>query len=153
MAENAVKEKKELTEEEKKALEAEKAKRKAAKKTIFDFAKKLDPKAKDQAELQNAIKLLLGFGKEKKQGQLVEIRNMLVATGATGVTEMALFQKYKIGRGEMARNIRAYINAVDENDRVWCTFNAEKETYFCVGKGKDAPKGWDGPLPAQKEKI
>ncbi len=109
------------------------------------------------APIMDELKLFIhepgSRGRAKGSGILSKVRDMLLAADKTaGVSELAIFKAFHIGRTEMAGNIRKMILA-DPAERVWAKLDEKKEAYFVVAKSESTPKDWDGYVPAKKEEL
>lgn len=124
--------------------------RKAARKTILDFiAENPDLPIKD--ELSLFIKQP-GTRGRKSNGLFEKVRAEFLASEG-GITEFALFKKFKIGRGEMRSISKKMLVCDDPSDRVWVTLDEKAEKYVVAGTGATAPDGWAGYIPADKETL
>jgi hypothetical protein len=65
------------------------------------------------------------------------------------IDELDLFKAVKIGRGEMRRRSREFVNMAAES-RLWVKFNEANETWELAGKGATPPSGWTGFIPTEK---
>jgi hypothetical protein len=131
----------------------------------------LDPKkhARKQARTAalSALKELVDRQPDKKyQVALATIRPSLygiaVGTGSSRskfleyveskktVDEDEIFKVFKYGRKDCAGYIRKGLKDAVPAERLWISFNAQAGIYKFEGKGKDAPKGWNGYLPVDE---
>jgi len=67
-----------------------------------------------------------------------------------GVSEMDIFQQFRIGRPEMVIKIRILILCPNPADRVWVKLDKAEGLYHVVGLGAAMPEGWDGYDPDKK---
>lgn len=125
--------------------------RKAAVKKILDFMK-ANPSLSIMAELKLFVKEPGSRGR-KASPVFASILNLLKVNGAKGVSEMDIFKNFRIGRPEMAHNIRKALLTEKPADRVWIALDESSETYFIKGTGAKAPEKWDGYIPAEKTDL
>ena len=63
------------------------------------------------------------------------------------VTEGDVFNRYKMGRGEMKSAIKISLQKALPDERKWVKFDVETETYKLVDMGATPPVGWTGYVP------
>jgi len=129
-----------------------KAKIQEAKTNLRNFAK-----ITDDEELKESIYLLVGSGMRATRVATKSVNAALleaiIEAGDSGLSEMDIFLKFKIGRPEMVTKVRIFVKSQNPEDRVWVKFNESAETYSVVGYGKNPPEGWDGFVPADEELL
>lgn len=67
------------------------------------------------------------------------------------VTELEIFQEFKMGRAQMRKLTRNLIKKREPNDRMWVRLDADAEKYVVEGFGPEPPAGWTGYVPVQIE--
>jgi hypothetical protein len=66
------------------------------------------------------------------------------------VDELTVFKEFKVGRKEAAGFLKTHLKRSEPEKRIWIEFNRSSGVYKFVGKGKDAPQGYNGFIPANK---
>ena len=66
------------------------------------------------------------------------------------VDEIEVFNELKIGRSEMAKNIKLLIKNFKPEFRTWIRFEAEDGEYIVEGRGEETPLGWTGYIPVEE---
>ncbi len=133
--------------------EAKKEARKSAKNFVHEYMKELE---KD-SNLYKNLKLLIGDGLRRVTGGSRTSINVVLKEDFKEnleLDEMHIFNKYKIGRPEMATKIRIFIlGAKTPEERLWVQFFIDEGVYKVVGQGINPPEGWDGYIPANIESL
>lgn len=70
----------------------------------------------------------------------------------TSVTEDEVWAQFKLGRAEMRKKTIMAIKKAAPEDRVWVSFEPASGTYILQSIGPDAPDGWLGYVPLEKER-
>ena len=140
----------------KEALKIEKKEARTEAQTLVRaFIKTLDSVGDEG--LKTAMTLLIGSGTRARRGSVSSIntvlRDLIVAAGDEGVSEMDIFKQFKIGQPEMTTKVRIFLKTPNPEDRIWVKFFEEDEMYRMVGKGSKAPDGWDGFTPADENLL
>jgi len=75
--------------------------------------------------------------------------NVLVELFKDGqvVTEMKVFERFRLGRAEMRKIIINAIKKAKPEERMWVSFDAEKGVYKLEAKGANPPANWTGYRP------
>ena len=125
-------------------------------KMLIDFVTKYATPEDDQAVL-DAIKRITTKAKETRvvtvkngkatpRGVIAELFNVI----GDKTSESAVFEKFRMGRGEMKGAIKVSLMKSEPTDRKWIAFDLDSETYTLLSIGPDAPAGWKGYLPVTK---
>jgi hypothetical protein len=137
------------------SVKSDKKARRAAKKTAFEVVKGFAEKANDP-KLTEALKTIRpslygGFERTGHTNSLYSLVATAIAeTGKNGLSAEALFKKFKVGNKEVGILLKKQLKKAEPANRIWITFNKDKETYFIVGTGAKAPDGWTGYLPVEE---
>lgn len=96
-----------------------------------------------------------GGGGSSSTGSKKSVMNMvkdLFDDKAIGqvIDEVTIFNELKLGRSEMAKNIKLLIKNFTPETRTWIQFNAEDGEYEVVARGASAPIGWTGYIPVEE---
>lgn len=118
-----------------------------------DRIRKAIPSLED-GEFKNDLISVIGLGRQaglprasSRRSINIDIRDLLL--DGEEHAEMEIFKAFHIGRPEMAGKIRMFIRNPNFDERLWIHFDEEKEVYQLKGKGKEAPEGWTGFMPAE----
>jgi hypothetical protein len=107
-----------------------------------------DESKKLPKEVREAILYMAGSGvRSGRSGIVSELKELLLKGPVSAVD---IFQKFEYGRPTMNQKINNFIKASPE-DRIWVVF--EDGNYLVKGKGPEAPRGWTGYMPAEKEEL
>ncbi len=68
------------------------------------------------------------------------------------LSELDIFNKWKIGRDSMNGIIRSMIKEPALDDRLWIQLDEKKEEYSIIGRG-EMPEGWSGYLPPELKEL
>ena len=60
------------------------------------------------------------------------------------VTELDIFMKTKMGRGEFRKRVREALKSAAPAERMWIEFNDEKESWVLLAVGAEMPAGFKG---------
>lgn len=80
-----------------------------------------------------------------------QIKDMLIEKKE--LSELDIFKNFKIGRPEMNIKRRLFVKDCEPKDRVWFSFDEDKEVYKLVATGEKAPSGWDGYDPDKTAEL
>jgi len=137
------------------AKKAKKEARKKAKKEAYDLIKQTiegikDPQVKEKAI--NALKVVRPslYGIVRAGSATADFIAHVVEAGKP-VSEVDIFNTFKMGRKECAGHIRKSLRKAEPKDRTWIAFNKDKGEYTVMGTGEKAPEGWTGYVPAEEE--
>ncbi len=128
--------------------EKKKAQRREARGFLREFIKTLE-----EGDLKAALTLVIGSGIRGRAAVpsiKTKIKEALLEAAETGISEMQMFETFKVGQPEMARNIKSFLKG-DPESRVWVQLT--DETYTIVGLGAEVPENWEGYLPADVEQL
>jgi len=144
----------EKTPEEIKAeKKARRDERNAAKKLVRNFMTENDL----PEEVTDALNMLISFKIRKgRSGISKASKTQLIAEKLReqkSMSELELFQEFKVGRQAMKAQIRMFIKKMDPENRIWVTFDEETETYNLVAEGPNPPDGWEGYVPAEADEL
>lgn len=115
----------------------------AAKKTVREFMQS-KPFTALAPNVQTALQLLApaprsgGAAKSSIKNMLAE----LFPKVGTVITELDLFKKTKMGPAEMRKKVQHALKKSAPEDRMWISYNTEKETWTLLAVGPDMPDGW-----------
>ena len=138
---------KNMTDEEKRKASAKAyTERKNAAKAVV--AKWLESKPRLDDETKSAIEYLASVGTKTRSGINGQLRERFLKEKS--IPLMTLFQDYEFGRPTMENKVRLFIKLPAEQ-RIWVAF--EDGNYVLKGVGENAPRGWDGFMPANKEEL
>jgi len=130
--------------------------RKAAQKVLKSWAQ--SPKLAEldaPANLIEALKTVYGAKRGASGGGIKRLDDKLAAyfkdlgVGAA-VPELELFRLFKVGRGEMRKQVRRIIRDQAPENRVWLAFDEHAEDWTMLGEGAEPPKNWKGYLPTKE---
>ena len=120
---------------------------KSAKKTVHAYATSDDAKSLPPEVLAGMIRLSKqatgGSGKGTANPFMDNMRALFPKKG-TSVTEIDVFVKTKMGRGEMRAKIRQNLKSASEDSRMWIEFDEKSESWVLLAVGAKQPKGWHG---------
>lgn len=118
----------------------------AARKTVKAFQETKEFKALTD-DVQAAI--IRVCGKESTIGK--NVRNPFLETITelfpkvkTTVSELDIFMKTKMGRGEFRKKVRENLKNAAVEARLWIEFDEKSEAWTLLAKGEAQPKGWLG---------
>lgn len=130
--------------------------REANVKVLIQFAK--DYAGEDNVGVLEAVKALTEKVKgtrtiTTKNGHITPrgaIAELFINVGDC-VSESDIFNKFRMGRGEMKGAIKLALQKASPADRKWVAFDPDSESYTLLSIGPDAPDSWTGFLPISKE--
>lgn len=122
---------------------------------LIQFAK--DYGSADNPEVLDAVKALTEKvhgtrvittknGHTTPRGVISELFNNVGDT----VSESDIFNKFKMGRGEMKGAIKLALQKSEPADRKWISLDLDTGIYMLLAVGADAPQSWTGFLPIAK---
>jgi hypothetical protein len=85
-----------------------------------------------------------GGGGGARRNPFVETITALFPKVGASVSELDIFKKTKMGRGEFRKRVREALKSAEADARMWIEFNEEKESWTLIGQGANQPKGWLG---------
>lgn len=98
--------------------------------------------------IKAAIKRICGkpsaLGNLSRRNPFLETITALFPKPKTTVSELDIFMKTKMGRGEFRKKVRENLASAAVDSRLWVEFVEEKESWILLAKGGDQPKGWLG---------
>lgn len=139
---------------------AEAAKKRAEtlkiKKEAKERVRKFADSVKDE-QLKADLMLLVSASEKKTRsanaGPSVnqQIKDMLLEKKE--LSELEIFKNFKIGRPEMNIKRRLFVKDCEPKDRIWFSFDEDKEVYKLIATGEKAPADWDGYDPDKTAEL
>ena len=90
-----------------------------------------------------AIVLLTSKSERTRGANWLDLFNTIFPEVGSSITELDLFLKTKMGRGEFRRKVQYAIKKTEPENRFWVSFDEKAETWTLKGKGADAPEGFE----------
>lgn len=94
-------------------------------------------------DIKAAITLLTSRSERTRGTNWLDLFNDIFPKVGDSITELDLFLKTKMGRGEFRRKVVYAIKKTDPENRFWVAFNEKDETWTLMGKGANAPNGFE----------
>lgn len=92
--------------------------------------------------IADAIKLLTSKAERTRGANWLELFNDIFPEVGASISELDLFLKTKMGRGEFRRKVQYAMKKTEPENRFWVSFDEAKETWTLEGTGADAPEGF-----------
>ena len=118
------------------------AEMKIAKAALTDFAKTA-VYAKLPDAVKDAITLMTAKAERARGANWMDLFDELFPKVGVSIKELDLFIKTKMGRGEFRKKVNYAIKKAEPENRFWVKFDEKAETWTCLVKGENAPKGWE----------
>ena len=97
------------------------------------------------ADVQKAIKRVCGKVRvTAARDSFADTLKTLFVTVGDAVTELDIYLKTKMGRGEFRKRIRESLKKATPEARMWVEFNETTESWELLAVGVDLPKGFRG---------
>lgn len=93
-------------------------------------------------DVKSALTLITSRSERTRGANWLDLFNTIFPEVGSSITELDLFLKTKMGRGEFRRKVQYAIKKTEPENRFWVSFCDEKETWTLKGKGADAPEGF-----------
>ena len=135
------------------AAQAEKREKKEAKNAAKSLLREYMKEEETPANIAEALRLIVGQKRVRKPrvSPLELLRQEFLKNNQ--LSEMEIFDSFKIGRPEMVVKRRLLIQRYlsTPEDIIWIKFFPDEEMYKVLAIGATAPDGWDGYLPVSEE--
>lgn len=97
-------------------------------------------------QIMTAVEICIGTGvpggRDPKNSTLGKLQTLFSARDA--IDELDLFKVTRMGRAEMRKRSKELIRDVEPEDRIWVAFDTATESWVVMGRGEEAPEGWNG---------